>query len=314
MKNYMLRYLVQIIPVLLGVTFLTFALLYLAPEDPAIVKLTAQGIPVSKEVLNRTREEMGLNQPFLIQYGTWLIHFLQGDMGTSYKDDIKVADKLMAALPTTVILTVASMTITLIVSIPLGIFTAVRKNRLSDYSIRFLTFIGNAIPNFLLAFFLLYFFALKWKWLPVLANGSFKGYILPTLSLSTVMISKYIRQIRGGVLEELKKGYVLGARSRGVKENVILFKNVLQNSMISVVTLIGLSIGSLLGGTAIVETIFQCPGLGKLVIESVIARDYPVVQGFVVWMAVTYVIIHMLTDISYWLFNPKIREVVRRNH
>jgi len=307
-EKYIRKRLLQLIPILLGVSFITFALMYIAPSDPAEMKLSAQGTAVSQEILDETRAEMGLNKPFLEQYLTWLLNLLKGDMGVSYVDNIAVSQKIVKAMPSTIILAASSMLLTLLIAIPLGILAAIRQNQWLDYGIRFFTFVGTSIPNFFLALVLIYVFAMQLGWLPVLASGSIRGLILPTIALSTVMVSKYIRQIRAAVLEELNKDYVMGARSRGIQENVILYKNVLRNSMITVVTLIGLSIGSLLGGAAVVETIFVWRGLGKMVVDAIGARDYPVIQGFVVWMAIIYVVVNLLTDLSYHLLDPRVKE------
>lgn len=308
MGNYITKRLFQLIPILLGVSFITFALMYIAPSDPAEMKLSAQGTAVSQEVIDETREEMGLNKPFIEQYLTWLLNLLKGDMGVSYVDNLPVSKKIVSALPSTIILALSSMILTLVISIPLGVLSAVKQNRFIDYLIRFFTFIGTSVPNFFLALVLIYVFAMQLGLLPVLASGSIKGLILPTIALATVMISKYIRQVRAAVLEELRKDYVMGARSRGIQEGVILFKNVLRNSMITIVTLVGLSIGSLLGGAAVVETIFVWRGLGKMVVDAIGARDYPVIQGFVVWMAIIYVLVNLLTDLSYHLLDPRVKE------
>ncbi len=307
MWKYIYKRIFQLIPILLGITFLTFSLLYIAPTDPATMKLSNQGIVITNELLEQTRIEMGLDKPFLVQYFTWIWNALQGDFGLSFSDNLPVMEKVLIALPATVALTVASILTTIIFSIPIGIYTAVNQNKLSDYIIRFFSFIGAAIPQFLLAIYLIYFFALQFKLLPVLATGTTKGLLLPTVSLAIPMICKYVRQVRSVVLDELDKDYVTGARSRGVKERIILYKNVLLNSMITIVTLIALSIGSLLGGATIVEQIFVWPGIGKMAIDAINARDIPVIQGFVVWMAIIYVVINLLSDIIYWLLNPKIR-------
>ncbi|MCC5909116.1 MAG: ABC transporter permease [Clostridiaceae bacterium] len=305
MFQYIIKRLLQLIPIMLGVTLLTFGLMYLAPGDPASMKLSAQGVPISQDIIEQTRIEMGLDNPFVLQYLTWLRNFLSGDMGKSYADHLPVAEKLMRALPKTIMLSISSMMVTLLVSIPIGILAAVKHNKASDYLIRCMTFIGVAMPNFFLSLLLIYFFALKLNWLPVLAEGSLKGLILPTVALSIAMSSRYIRQVRAVVLEELNKEYVVGARARGVKERIILYKNVLYNTMVTIITLIGLSIGSLLGGTVIVETIFIWPGLGKLVMDAIGARDYPVIQGFVVWMTFIYVMVNLIVDISYRLLDPR---------
>lgn len=294
--------------ILFGVTFLVFGLMYISPGDPAQKKLTAGGIAVSEDVLEETREEMGLNRPFLVQYGDWLGKALRGDLGTSFKDGIPVGEKLLKGIKYTAILSVSSFLLAVLVSIPLGIYSAVRQNRFGDYLIRFLSFIGNSLPNFLISVLLMYFFCIKFKIFPIIAEQSLKGLFLPALTLAVPMMSQFIRQIRAEVLEQLHQPYVSGARARGVKERFILFGNVLHNSMIPIVTVLGLSVGSLMAGSVVVETIFMWPGLGKLVMDSITARDYPVVQGFVILMAVIYVLVNLITDLSYHRLDPRVNE------
>lgn len=294
--------------ILFGVTFLVFGLMYISPGDPAQKKLTAGGIAVSEDVLEETREEMGLNRPFLVQYGDWLGKALRGDLGTSFKDGIPVGEKLLKGIKYTAILSVSSFLLAVLVSIPLGIYSAVRQNRFGDYLIRFLSFIGNSLPNFLISVLLMYFFCIKFKIFPIIAEQSLKGLFLPALTLAVPMMSQFIRQIRAEVLEQLHQPYVSGARTRGVKERFILFGNVLHNSMIPIVTVLGLSVGSLMAGSVVVETIFMWPGLGKLAMDSITARDYPVVQGFVILMAVIYVLVNLITDLSYHRLDPRVNE------
>jgi peptide/nickel transport system permease protein len=281
--------------------------MYLSPSDPAERMLIAQGVPASPEVLLAMRTKMGLDKPFLVQYAIWMVNMLQGDMGTSYMTGRSVFTELTIHLPYTIILAMSSMVITLIISIPLGTLAAVKQNKWMDYVIRFCTFIGSSIPGFFLSLLLIFVFALKLKLLPVLGNNEVNSIILPTVTLAVAMTSKYIRQVRAAVLDELEKDYVKGARSRGIREGVIIFSNVLKNAMLTIITLIGLSIGSLLGGTAIVETIFVWPGLGKVVIDAIALRDYPLIQGYVVWMAVIFVVINLLTDMSYRLLDPRVK-------
>ena len=294
--------------ILFGVTFLVFGLMYISPGDPAQKKLTAGGIAVSEDVLEETREEMGLNRPFLVQYGDWLGKALRGDLGTSFKDGIPVGEKLLKGIKYTAILSVSSFLLAVLVSIPLGINSAVRQNRFGDYLIRFLSFIGNSLPNFLISVLLMYFFCIKFKIFPIIAEQSLKGLFLPALTLAVPMMSQFIRQIRAEVLEQLHQPYVSGARARGVKERFILFGNVLHNSMIPIVTVLGLSVGLLMAGSVVVETIFMWPGLGKLAMDSITARDYPVVQGFVILMAVIYVLVNLITDLSYHRLDPRVNE------
>jgi len=306
--RFVLRRLLLLIPVLFGVTFLTYGLMFLSPSDPVEMMLQAQGIPVTPEVAQAMRVKMGLDRPFLEQYFAWLWRFLSGDMGVSLIDGEPVRQMLMAAAPKTLLLTATSLLVTVALSLPLGILTAVRQNRFSDYLIRFLSFLGNAMPCFLLSLLLLYLFALRLNLLPVLAGGGAKGLILPTLALSLPMSGRYIRQVRAAVLEQLGQRYVSGAISRGVRTRTVLFKSVLRNAMTTILTLLALSMGSLLGGTAAVERIFSWRGMGYMVMDAIFMRDYPVIQAFVVWMTVLYVVINLLTDLSYAIVDPRSRK------
>ncbi len=308
MTRYVRRRLLTLIPVLLGVTFMTYALMYLSPSDPVEMLLQAQGVAVSPEVVEKMRHEAGLDRPFLVQYFSWLWNILRGDMGVSLVDGRSVAALLKAALPKTLLLTFSSIAVTVLLAVPLGMLCAVRQDRFTDWLLRILSFCGNALPSFLVSLLLLYYVSYKLGWLPVLASDSFKGLILPTLALAIPMTGKYIRQIRAAVLEQLGESYVDGAVSRGVRERTVLFKDVLRNSMLTIVTLLSLSIGSLLGGTAAVERIFVWRGMGFMVMDAILARDYPVIQAFVVWMAVIYVVINLLTDLSYYLLDPRMRQ------
>lgn len=309
MKTYILKRLAALIPILLGVTFITFALMYLAPGDPASLKLKAQGVPVSEKAVEMMRKEMGLDKPFLIQYADWLINAIHGNFGTSYRDGLPVSEKIMKAAGPTCLLTFTAMGLTLLVSIPLGVLAAVKENKPADGFIRFLSFTGSSVPGFAMALLLMYFFSVKMKLFPIVSRGvSVQSLALPALALTIGLSGKYVRQVRSEVLLQLKSDYVISAKARHVKEKYILFSNVLHNAWITLITLIGMSVGSLLAGTAAVETVFSWPGLGKLCIDSVRNMDYPVVQGFVIWMAVVFVLINLLTDILYRFFNPRIRE------
>lgn len=273
------------------------------------VRYESIGGVLTPELINEKREELGLNRPFIVQYISWLSGVIKGDMGISYVSGKPVLPYILSKLPNTLILTFSSLIFTLIISLPLGIISAVKKNSIVDNIIRFMTFIGNSLPNFFVALVLTYVFALQLKVLPVISDGGgLKSIILPTLTLSIAMSSKYIRQIRSLIITELSKNYVVGARARGISENVIIFSNVLRLSSLTLITLITLSFGSLLGGSAIVETIFMWDGIGKLAIESINLRDYPVILGYVLWMSSIYVSVNLLTDISYRFLDPRLRE------
>ena len=297
------------IPMLIIVSFISFALMNLSSGDPAEIMLSSQGSVVTPQLLESVREDMGLNQPFVTQYLNWLKNIIHGDFGTSYASGRSVIVEMNEHLPYTIKLAGSAMIITLIVSIPLGILSAVKKDKFIDKFIRLFTFVGNSIPGFLLALILLLVFSLKLKLLPILSESGAKSIILPSVTLAFAMTSKYIRQIRTAVIEELDKGYVKGARSRGIKESVILYKDVLKNIMITVITLTGLSIGSLMGGTAVVESIFVWPGVGSLALSAIANRDYPIIQAYVLWMAVMFIIINLITDLLYKIIDPRVREV-----
>lgn len=309
MRRSIIRRVLQFIPVLLGITFLAFLLIYLSPSDPVSVRMSAGGISVSPEIMESMRRSMGLDRPLLIQYGDWLWNILHGNMGKSYITDADVLDQILKALPYTLKMAGASLLLTLCISIPVGILTAAMQNSKFDYVVRVMAFVGNALPNFIIALCLMFIFSYRLGWIPVLATTKPIGLILPALTLALVMSSRYIRQIRAAMLDELGKGYVVGLRSRGLSETTILYKNVLKNIMVTVITLTGISLGSLLGGTVIVETVFTWPGLGNLIMEGISQRDYPVVQAVIVWMASAFMVVNLLTDISYTVFNPKIKDI-----
>lgn len=309
MRRSIVRRVLQFIPVLLGITFLAFLLIYLSPSDPVSVRMSADGISVSPEIMESMRRSMGLDRPLLVQYGDWLWNILHGNMGKSYITDADVLDQILKALPYTLKMAGASLLLTLCISIPVGILTAAMQNSKFDYVVRVMAFVGNALPNFIIALCLMFIFSYRLGWIPVLATTKPIGLILPALTLALVMSSRYIRQIRAAMLDELGKGYVVGLRSRGLSETTILYKNVLKNIMVTVITLTGISLGSLLGGTVIVETVFTWPGLGSLIMEGISQRDYPVVQAVIVWMASAFMVVNLLTDISYTVFNPKIKDI-----
>ena len=309
MRRSIIRRVLQFIPVLLGITFLAFLLIYLSPSDPVSVRMSAGGISVSPEIMESMRRSMGLDRPLLIQYGDWLWNILHGNMGKSYITDADVLDQILKALPYTLKMAGASLLLTLCISIPVGILTTAMQNSKFDYVVRVMAFVGNALTNFIIALCLMFIFSYRLGWIPVLATTKPIGLILPALTLALVMSSRYIRQIRAAMLDELGKGYVVGLRSRGLSETTILYKNVLKNIMVTVITLTGISLGSLLGGTVIVETVFTWPGLGSLIMEGISQRDYPVVQAVIVWMASAFMVVNLLTDISYTVFNPKIKDI-----
>ena len=307
MGKYIAQRLIQLIPILLGITLLSFILMNTAADVIDVMESNTGGI-MSEGEKEQLRRELGLDKPLPEQYIMWLAGVLRGDMGESFVSGQPVFSTFISKLPATIYLTVTSILLTILISIPLGILSAVKQNRPLDYLIRFLSFIGNSLPNFFVSLLMIYFFSVKLKMLPVMGSaGGWKSVILPTLTLALSMSSKYTRQVRATVLEELNKDYVLGARARGIKENRILVFSVLRASMLTIMTLLALSVGSLLGGTAIVESIFMWDGVGKMAVDAIAMRDYPVIQVYVIWMAVIYVCVNLFTDIIYHYLDPRIR-------
>lgn len=301
--------LLQIVLVALGISFLTFLITYLAPGDPVRTMYAAAGIMPSEDIIQETREAMGLNRPVFVQYVDWLLHCLTGNFGTSYAYNKPVAELLMKRLWPTLKLSISSMALMLLVAVPTGMAQATHKNSILDYLLRGVTFFGVSMPNFWVGMLLMLFFCVRLKLLPVVCSaGDFKSLILPSVTLAFAMSAKYARQVRTAILEELNQDYVTGARARGVKEWRILWQNVFPNSLLPLLTLLGLSLGSLLGGTAVVEVIFTYPGLGSLAVAAITAYDYPLIQGYVLWISLIYMLVNLAVDISYGYVDPRTRE------
>ena len=305
MAKQILKRILGLVLILLVLSFLVFGMMYLAPGDPAEKRLTSQGVVVTKEILQAERERLGLLRPFIVRYADWLRNVLRGDFGVSFKDDLPVAPKLVKGLKNTCGLALVSLFLALLISFPLGIVSAVKKGKLVDHIVRLISFIGNSLPNFLISVLFMYLFCIQIKVFPVIADGSFKGMILPALSLAIPMVGRFTRQIRSEILDQLGEEYVVGMKSRMVKGRYILINNVLRNSLGHILTVIGLQIGTLMGGSVVIENIFRWPGIGKLVMDSITARDYPVIMGFVLIMGTIYVVINLIVDITYRLLDPR---------
>ncbi len=308
MRRYIYKRLLQLIPILIGMSFLVFLLMYISPGDPAQKKLTAQGVAVSSEIIEKTQIEMGLNQPFIVQYLKWLCGVLSGDFGLSFKDGTPVTNKLLNSFQYTLVLTTFSLLIAIFISLPLGILSAIYKNKPLDYAIRMLSYTGNAIPNFMVAIFLMYFLCIRNDYFPIIAKGSFKGLLLPALSLGLPLSGRLIRQVRVAVLEQLSAPYVTGLKARGIKWRLILLHNILRNAMASIFTVIGVSVGTLMSGSVVIENLFLWPGVGRLVMTAISDRDYPLIQGVVMVIASVYVIINLLVDIGNRILDPRVRD------
>ena len=285
-KKLALR-LAQILVVLVGISFVTFLLTYLSPGDPVRNMYTAAGIMPTEELVAETREELGLNDPL---------------------PNKPVTELLLGRLWPTVKLTLLSMGLMLLLAVPLGMLSAVYKDRWIDYLVRGLTFVGCAMPNFWVGLLLMLAFCVHINVFPVISSaGDLRSIFLPALTLALAMSSKYTRQVRTAVLEEMNQDYVVGARARGVRESVILWRNVFPNALLPLITMFGLSVGSLLGGTSVVEVIFSYPGLGNLAVSAITSSDYNLIQGYVLWLALIYMVINLLVDASYGAVDPRMR-------
>lgn len=301
--------LLQMLVTVVGVSFLTFCLTYLAPGDPAMMVLEAGDTIVSQEIIDKTRHEMGLDKPFLVQYVDWVGGAVHGDLGMSYSAKKPVTEKLGEGFVGTMFLAVVTVIFILVISIPLGIFSAVHQNKWPDYLVRFFSFIGVSMPSFWVGLILLYVFGLKMGWFPIASSEvTARGVVLPAITLAIYQSAKYTRQVRTVILEELHQDYVTGARARGLTESVILWKHVLPNAILPLITLLGMSIGWLLGGVAVIEMVFSWPGIGSMAVRGIMMRDYPLIEGFVLWISIVYMFVNFLVDVSYTYLDPKLRK------
>lgn len=297
-----------ILIVLLGVTLLSFSLMYIAPGDPARTILQAGGTMPTEEAVQEKRKEMGLDRPFLEQYRSWLWDFAQGDLGVSMIDGRNVSDEVTKALGKSAVLAVTSLAAGVAAALPLGVMSAARKEKMFDRITGFFVFIRLCMPSFLVGIGFLYLFAYRLKLISISGSGGSSALILPAATLATGICARMIRQIRTLIYEEMKHPYVDGLRSRGIRETQILFVHILRNAMLPIITMIALSFGELLGGTAITEIIFSWPGIGRLVMTAIGEHDYTIIQGFVVVIALIFFVIYGLTELSYSLFDPRVKK------
>jgi ABC-type dipeptide/oligopeptide/nickel transport system permease component len=304
MSRYLLRRLILTIPVLLGAATLVFALIHLVPGDPAQAML---GEGASADEIARLRTSLGLDRPLLAQYGTFLGGIVRGDLGKSFRSGQPVTREIGRRLGDTAILALSAMAVAIAVAIPLGIIAAVFRGRLPVHAAMTLALAGISIPSFWLGPLLAILFAVKLGWLPVSGAGSVWHLVLPSVTLGTALAAILARMTRSSVIEELRELYVLAARARGLSRARAVLRHAFRNSLIPVVTIIGLQFGAVLTGTIITETIFSWPGIGRLLITSINTRDYPLVQGCILFIAATYVAMNLITDLTYGYLDPRIR-------
>ncbi|MEW5954439.1 MAG: nickel/cobalt ABC transporter permease [Bacillota bacterium] len=307
MGKYIINRIISLIPVLLGISLLTFILIQLVPVDPAEVYLRLSQIPPTDEAVAITRAELGLDKPLYIQYFDWLRKVVQLDFGTSFVTKKPAMEVLLYYFPATLKLTAVSLVIVLLISIPLGVFSALYKDTVFDQVCRLFTFIGASMPSFWLGFVLIYLLSLKLDLFPVYGRGTLAHLVLPALTLALGSAAVYTRLLRTSMLENLKQYFVLYARARGLKERLIVVRHILKNALIPVVIAFGMTLGHMLAGSVIVENVFAWPGVGRHIVSAIFNRDYPVIQAYVLFMAVIFVLLNLMVDIICGLLDPKIR-------
>lgn len=308
MSSYVLHRLFLLLPVWLGITLLAFGLGRLAPGDPArlIAQQLADGPPTSAQV-EQVRREFGLDDPLPVQYGRWVGNLLRGDLGQSFKSGAPVLRELSSRFPATLQLAVAGLLVSLAISLPLGILAAVRRGSSVDHLSRVAALAGASLPSFWLGFLLIIVFAVVLRLLPVAGRGSLQHLILPGLTLGFGMAAPLTRLTRSSMLDVLGDEYIQTARAKGLAERTVILRHAFRNALIPVVTVAGMSFGHLLGGAVIVETVFAWPGIGKFVIDSILARDYPLLQGYVLFMGTLFVLINLAVDMVYVWLDPRVR-------
>ena len=316
MFRYLLRRILLMAPTLVIVTFLVFLLLFLSPGDPILLLVPIDEVgQMTDEEMDLLRSKLGLDRPIPVQYADWLVHVLQGDLGRSIHQRRAVSDLLQARFPVTLELALLSVLTATIVAVPIGIYTAVRPGSIGDFVGNIVALMGVSAPNFWVALLLIILFAVQLRWLPA---GGFvrishnpvehiERMILPVITLSTALMAVTMRLTRSSMLEVLNEDYVRTARSKGLAQRRIVFVHALKNALIPVVTTVGIQIGRILGGTIVIEIIFSFPGMGKLLLDAIFGRDFPVVQGSVLLITLTFMGINLFVDLTYAVIDPRIR-------
>lgn len=302
--GFLVRRALLTIPVLLGVATLVFSLIHLVPGDPAQAML---GDGASPQDIAELRTNLGLDRPLTAQYATFLRHAITGDLGKSFRTGQPVTQMIAERVPATAELALAAMTVAILLALPLGIVAAVRKNTFVDHAAMTFSLAGISIPNFWLGPLLAIVFSVELGWLPVSGRGTVAHLVLPAVSLGLALSAILARMTRASLLEELGELYVRAARARGVSPSAAVLGHALRNSLIPLVTIVALQFGAVLTGAVITETIFAWPGIGRLLIQSIGFRDYPMVQGCILLIAVTYVSVNLVTDVLYGVLDPRIR-------
>lgn len=305
MTQYIIRRLIQVIPITFGILTLVFSLIHLIPGDPAI---QIAGENARPEDVQRVREELGLNLPLWKQYGNYLGRLAHGDMGTSFRTQEKVSKEIFARYPATLQLAFGGMVVALLVAFPLGILSAIKRNSWIDNLARFFALIGVSMPSFWFGPLLIIVFSIHFNWFPVSGREEgLRSLVLPSITMGLALAAILTRMIRVSLAEELGQLYVTTAMAKGVSRGTAIFRHALKNALIPVITIVALQFGSLLTGAIITEQIFSWPGLGRLLIQSITTRDYPQVQASIMVIALTYIMVNLLADLLYGIVDPRIK-------
>ncbi|MCI2255058.1 ABC transporter permease [Domibacillus sp. PGB-M46] len=307
MLQILVRKFLEVTLFLLFITFISFLFVRLAPGDPVLTILNVDELSVSQEQVEALREEMGFNKPLLVQYGLWLFRFIQLDFGQSYVTGQPVADMVAMSLPATLELAAGSMFVMLIVSIPLGSLSALYRDSWIDHISRVTSIVGAAIPSFWLGLILIHLFGVQLNWLPTMGRDGFMSLVLPSITLGLAISSVYVRLLRSSLLDSISQEFIRAARARGLSEGRIFFVHALRHSLPPVITVFGVSLGSLIGGVVVIEVLFAYPGVGKMVVDAIRQRDYPLIQGYILVMAVIVFTVNTCVDVSYRYLNPEMK-------
>lgn len=314
MIRILTRKFLEVLFFMLFITFISFLFIRLAPGDPVLTILNVDELSVTQEQVETLREEMGFNNPLLVQYGMWLLQFIQFDFGQSYTTGQPVMDVILRGLPATLELAAGALLVMLFVSIPLGSLSALYKNSWIDQVSRTLSILGAAIPSFWLGLIFIDLFGVRLNWLPTMGRDGWTTLVLPSLTLGLAISSVYVRLLRSSLLDSLGQEFIRAARSRGLSEYRIFLVHALRHSLPPVITFFGVSLGSLIGGVVVIEVLFAYPGTGKLIVDAIRQRDYPLIQGYILMMAVIVFIVNTCVDLSYRYLNPEMKLKEREHH
>jgi len=304
MLQYVVKRLLSTIPVLLGISLLLFFMLRMLPGDPAQVMA---GQMASPEDIKLIHHQLGLDRPIIVQYGLFLSRLVRFDLGRSARTQNPVIEEVWARLPNTVVLAVAAITLACLFGIPAGIISATRPYTWIDYLFTSMALFGISMPVFWLGLMLVVIFSVILHWLPAGGTGSWKHIVLPSFTLAAFVVAFITRMTRASMIEALSQDYTTTARSKGLKEGVVIVKHALKNALIPIITVVGLQFGLLLGGAVLTETVFAWPGLGRLIVDSILARDYPVIQGTILIFGLLYIMVNLVVDLMYAYVDPRIR-------